>query len=489
MVSQSKIDNLNIPLDEDIFRRLGRLAEDAGYRIYLVGGYVRDHFLKRPNTDIDCSVIGDSIDFAKRAAERFNSKAVLYEKFRTALVPVGEYKIEFVGTRKEEYLPDSRKPIVTVGTLEDDLRRRDFTVNAMAVSLNEDNFGEVIDLFGGLRDLDAKLLRTPLDPVETYSDDPLRMMRAARFAAQLGFTVDPPSFDAIGRMAERIKIVSQERVTDEMLKILESPNPAHGFRILHASGLLKYIFPELEELAGVDIVQEDSKTFGHKDVFNHTLQVLENVAGRSDNLWLRFAALVHDIAKPRTKKYVPGTGWTFHGHEELGARYMKKLFRKMKLPMEHLPYVEKLVRLHQRPMALVDEGVTDSAVRRLAVAADDALDDLFLLCRSDITTGNPRLTEQYMNNYEIVWHKVLEVQEKDRLRAFQSPVRGDEIMEVLGIEPSRIVGAIKSEIEEAILDGVIPNEYDPAREYFMSHKDEWLEKYRMEFKNFRKNRN
>ncbi|MFW6232507.1 MAG: CCA tRNA nucleotidyltransferase, partial [Bacteroidota bacterium] len=414
------------------------------------------------------------LKFAKAVAKKFNSKAVIYERFRTAMVPIGEYHLEFVGTRKEEYKEDSRKPVVSEGTLDDDLKRRDFTINAMAVSLNKETMGELIDLFGGKRHLKSRELRTPLDPEITFSDDPLRMMRAARFAAQLNFTIDEAAIKAMKKLAPRIAIISQERITDEFLKIINSDNPSVGLELLYNSGILHLIFRELAELAGVEIVETDDKKFGHKDVFFHSVKVLENIVPNTNNTWLRFAALVHDIAKPRSKKFTKTHGWTFHGHEESGARMMKGIFQKLKLPMDKLEYVEKLIRMHQRPMVLVDDGVTDSAVRRLAVKAGDDLEDLFTLVRADITTKNPNLSMKYRRNYEKVFQKVLDVQEKDKLREFQSPIKGDEIMEITGLKPCKAVGLLKENIEEAILDGIIPNEYEAAKDYFMENKRIWM---------------
>jgi putative nucleotidyltransferase with HDIG domain len=382
-----------------------------------------------------------------------------------------------VGTRKEEYEANSRNPIVTEGTFEDDINRRDFTVNAMACSLNADNYGELVDLHNGIVDLNNKVLRTPLDPITTYSDDPLRMMRAARFASQLQFDVEEKSLEAISKMADRIKIISQERITDEFLKIIASPKPSIGLTILFNTGLLKYIFPELHELEGSDVVEDNGRKFFHKNVFWHSLKVLDNIVPNTDDVWLRFAALMHDIGKARTKKYIKGIGWTFHGHEEIGARMQKKIFRNMKFPMDYLPYVEKLVRLHQRPMHLIDEEITDSAIRRLAAQAGPEIHDLFTLCRADITTKNQEKEKKYKNNYEVVFQKIIDVQEKDQLRAFQSPVRGEEIMEICKIQPSRLVGQIKNEIEEAILEGIIPNEYQAAKDFFLDNKDAWIEKY------------
>lgn len=468
---------MNIDINENIISQISDLASKSNIKAFLVGGFVRDYYLNRPRKDIDITIIGDAIKFAKTVAQHFNSKCVIYERFGTALVPVGDYQIEFVGTRKEEYKNDSRNPIVTEGTFEDDIKRRDFTVNSLAASIQKENYGEVIDLFNGYDDLKNEILRTPLDPTITYNDDPLRMLRAARFAAQLNFTIEENSFNSISKLADRIKIISQERITDEFLKILASPNPSKGLAILFKTGILKFIFPELNELAGTEIKHEGDKKFGHKDVFWHTLKVLENITPHTDNVWLRFAALMHDIAKPRTKRFNKKTGWSFHGHEDIGAKMQKKIFRRMKLPMEHLKYIETLVRLHQRPMHLVGREVSDSAIRRLAVSAGPALEDLFTLCRADITTKNPNRSEKYFNNYNIVLQKILEVQEKDKLREFQSPVRGEEIMEICQIQPSRLVGHIKNEIEEAILEGIIPNEHAPAMQYFLTHKDEWLLKY------------
>jgi putative nucleotidyltransferase with HDIG domain len=463
-----------VTINEPLLFELGELADAHNIELYVVGGYVRDYFLNKPRKDIDCTVVGDAVKFSKIVAEKYNSKTVIYERFRTAMVPIGEYQVEFVGTRKEVYLPNSRNPVVTEGTLIDDLRRRDFTINAMAVSLNKLTFGLLTDLFDGKADIEAKILRTPLDPGVTFNEDPLRMLRAARFSSQLDFDLAPQCYHQIERMAERIKIISQERISDEFLKIIDSPKPSIGLSLLFETGLLRTIFPELQQLSGVEIKQEGEKTFGHKDVFHHSLKVLDNIALTTDNRWLRFAALVHDIAKPRTKRFIEGIGWSFHGHEELGARLMNKIFRRMKFPLDHLDFVERLIRLHQRPMQLVDEGVSDSAVRRLAFHAGEYLDDLFTLVRADITTKNPDLSEKYKQNYEKVFRKVVQVQEKDKLREFQSPVRGEEIMMICEIEPSKVVGLIKNRIEEAILDGIIPNNYDEAKEYFITNKKTWL---------------
>lgn len=466
---------MKIDIDDPILLRIAALAEEQGTEIHVVGGYVRDALMGRRRTDIDITVVGDSLAFADRVASLFRSRAVIYERFRTALVPVQDHHLEFVGTRQERYEPGSRNPIVTEGTLEDDLRRRDFTVNAMAASLRPDTLGDVTDLFEGQGDLQRRLLRTPLDPLVTMSDDPLRMMRAARFAAQLEFDVHHHTLQAMVEMADRISIISQERITDEFLKILATRKPSIGLAILHETGILAHVFPEVDRLAGVDLVQDGSREYKHKDVFRHTLKVVDNVAEASDNLWLRFATLMHDVAKPRTKRFVEGHGWTFHGHEEVGARWQEKIFRRMKLPLEHLSYVQTLVRLHQRPMQLVDDGVTDSAIRRLAVQAGDAINDLFTLCRADVTTRNPKRAERYLRNYDVVQSKVMDVLERDQLRAFQSPVRGEEIMQITGLGPSREVGYMKWMIEEAILDGEIPNDHDAARAYLLLHLDAWKE--------------
>lgn len=464
---------ISIDITDAVLLRIAALAHEHHVRAHVVGGYVRDAVMGRARTDIDITVEGDALEFARKVAELFKTKCVEYERFRTALVPIGDHHVEFVGTRREEYRENSRNPVVVEGTFEDDLRRRDFTVNALAADLHPERLGQVVDLFEGVKDIEKGLLRTPLDPIVTMSDDPLRMMRAARFASQLGFAVDPTLLQAMTSMAERITIISQERITDEFLKILASDRPSIGLKILQDTGLMQFVFPEVHNLSGVDLVTAGSREYGHKDVFLHTLQVVDNVARMSNDVWLRFATLMHDIAKPRTKKFIEGTGWTFHGHEEVGARWQQKIFRRMKLPMQHLDYVESLVRLHQRPMKLVDEGVTDSAIRRLAVQAGDAVADLFTLCRADITTRNPSRAQKYLKNYDIVEQKLIDVRERDKLRSFQSPVRGEEIMEITGLGPSREVGYIKWMIEEAILDGIIPNDEARARTYMMENLEQW----------------
>ncbi len=460
-------------ITDKIILGIARLAKEHNYKIYLVGGYVRDLILGRPRSDIDFTVVGDSIEFAKVVADSFNSKIVAYPRFFTAMVPIGKNKIEFVGTRKEFYPARSRKPIVTIGSLEDDLKRRDFTINAMAISVNQEDFGKLVDIFGGYQDIQKKIIRTPIDPKVTFEEDPLRMLRAIRFATQLQFQIEEETLSAISEMKDSISIVSQERITDELLKIIASPKPSIGFKLLHSTGLLKLIFPKLDQTAGIETKEENGIIYQHKDVFLHSLRVLDKVAEVSDNLWLRFATLIHDIGKPKTKKFVAGIGWTFHGHEDVGAKMVQGIFRDLRLPLDKVDYVERLVRLHQRPMALVDDGVTDSAIRRLAAYAGDSLEDLFTLCRCDITTNNPQLSSKYLDNYNKVWNKVLEVQEKDKLREFQSPIRGEEIMEIFGFQPSPEVGIIKTAIEEAILDGIIPNSYEEAKKFLLERKEKW----------------
>lgn len=459
---------------DEILLDIGKIADATKLRVYVVGGYVRDMILDKPTVDIDVMVIGDGVEFAGKVASELNDElSAVYKKFGTALLEHNEYKIEFASARKESYNRDSRKPNVEFSGLEDDLARRDFTINALAVSLNSDTLGQLIDIFNGQDDIENKIIRTPLAPEKTFDDDPLRIMRAIRFASVLDFSIETGTYDAIVKMKDRLKedsVVSQERITDEFLKILMSSKPSIGLDLLFKTGVMEIIFPEMSNLAGVD----QRKDYHHKDVFYHTLQVVDNISQKTDNVWLRFAALVHDIAKPPTKKFVEGTGWTFHGHEELGARMMKKIFKKLRLPMSKLPYVEKLVRMHLRPIPLAKDEVTDSAIRRLAADAGEELEDLLTLCRADITSKDTSKISRFMNNYDIVEQKIRDVQEKDQLRNFQSPVRGEEIMEICNLEPSRKVGVIKKRIEEAILDGEIPNEYEAAKEYLYKIKDEIL---------------
>jgi tRNA nucleotidyltransferase/poly(A) polymerase len=459
-------------MSHPLLAHIGRIADEAELQAYVVGGYVRDLLLGVQGRDIDIMVLGDGIQFARTVARILGIDTVVtFERFGTAMIPLEGGKLEFVGARKESYQSDSRNPSVQAGSLRDDLLRRDFTVNAMAASINAGHAGELLDPLGGRDDLEAKLLRTPLDPHQTFEDDPLRMLRAFRFAAQLGFSIDAPVLATIRILKDRLSIVSQERITEEFLKTLRTSQPSIGLRLMQETGVMQIVFPELAQMAGVD----QRRDHHHKDVFLHTCVVIDNISQTTDKLWLRFASLVHDIAKPRTKAFKEGTGWTFHGHEEVGARMMKKIFQRLRLPLEHLPYVEKLVRLHLRPMVLVDEVVTDSAVRRLVFDAGNDIDDLMKLCRADITSKNPSLVSKYLRNYDLVVQKIQEVEERDRLRNWQPPVKGDEIMSVCGLEPGKKVGELKKAIEEAILDGRIPNEHDAALAYLIQIKGEILD--------------
>ncbi len=462
-----------IEIKEAVLKQIGAVADAKKIETYVVGGHVRDFLLGKEVKDTDVLVIGDGIEFAKIIAKELGkTNLVLFENFGTAMLPLEDRKIEFVGARKESYKKNSRKPKVEFGAFEDDMMRRDFTVNALAASLNKNSFGEIIDLFNGREDLKKKILRTPLEPASTFNDDPLRIMRAARFASQLSFEIEPKVFEAMKIMAERLKIVSQERITDEFLKIISSPKPSIGLQIMYDSGVMNVVFPEVAQMAGV----EQKNDYHHKDVFRHTLQVVDQISAISDNLWLRMAALLHDIAKPKTKNFNPETGWTFYGHEEIGARMVKNIFKRMRLPMENISYVEKLIRLHLRPQALVDNGVTDSAIRRLLFEAGNDIDDLMALCKADITSKNQKLIKQFHNNYEVVIKKLKEVEEKDRLRNWQPPLRGEEIMQVCGLAEGPMVGVLKDKITDAILDGIIPNDHDAAFQYLLSIKDEVMSK-------------
>lgn len=448
------------------------LAHKKSIELFLVGGFVRDLILERESHEMDFLVLGDGIEFANEYAVELGVKSVtVYKTFGTAHFIYNDFNLEFVGARKESYSKDSRKPDVRTGSFTDDISRRDFTINTLSISLNENDFGELIDTYDGMRDIKNKMIKTPVDPLITFDDDPLRIMRAFRFASQLDFKVHDSILEAANKLRVRLKIVSQERITDELLKIMASPKPSIGLKLLHNSGVMEIIFPEISNLSGVD----QRKDFHHKDVFLHTCIVVDNVAKFSKNIWLRLAALLHDIAKPQTKKFDEEIGWTFHGHEEIGARMMKGIFKKLKLPLNKLEYIEKLIRLHLRPIALAKEEVTDSAIRRLIVEAGEDLDDLLNLCRADITSKNPNRVTKYLENYEKVMQKVFDVREKDKLRAFQSPVRGDEIMSICNLKPSKKVGEIKKAIEEAILDGKIGNNYEEAYEYLISIKDKFLE--------------
>jgi putative nucleotidyltransferase with HDIG domain len=454
----------------DFLQTASTVANEVGAEVYAVGGFVRDIILDKKLEDIDFLVVGDVMKYAQTFASAFGIKdIVVYKNFGTAHFTHNGLNLEFVAARKESYSKSSRKPFVSEGTFYEDISRRDFTMNTLAVSILKKNFGEVIDYFSGLEDIEKKIIKTPLDPKITFDDDPLRILRAFRFASQLNFNVDESILKAAEELRDRLEIVSQERITDEFLKILSSPKPSVGLKLLQSTKVMEVIFPEISQMIGV----EQREEYHHKDVFYHTLEVVDNISKKTDNVWLRFAALVHDIAKPKTKKFIDGTGWTFHGHEEFGARMMKSIFRRMKLPMNQLDYMEKLVRLHLRPIALVSDEVTDSAIRRLIVSANEDLNDLITLCRADITSKNPEKVEKYLQNYEIVIKKVLEVKEKDKLRAFQSPVSGEVIMQVCDLNPSKKVGEIKTVIEEAILDGIIGNNYDEAYQYLLKIKDQF----------------
>ncbi|MEI6049857.1 MAG: HD domain-containing protein [Bacteroidota bacterium] len=460
---------MNICLNDKIFGTLCSVVTAENVKAYVIGGWVRDCLLKRDLTDkdIDIVVIGNGIDIARKVARKINPgiKVSVFKNFGTAMFKNNEYNVEFVGARKESYNRDSRKPVVEDGTLEDDQKRRDFTINALAISINKDTFGEFLDPFGGLDDLKKRIIRTPLDPDKTFSDDPLRLMRAVRFATRLNFTIEESTFGSIKENAERIRIVSPERIVTELNKIIMCSHPSKGFILLEKAGLLKIILPELDNLKGV----ETREGKAHKDNFHHSLKVLDNISKNTDNLWLRWAALLHDIAKPVTKKYAPDTGWSFHGHEYIGSKMVSDIFRKLKLPLnEKMKYVQKLVDLHLRPIALSQELVTDSAIRRLLFEAGDDIDDLMILCEADITSNNEAKKSKHLENFKHVRNKLREIEEKDAIRNFQPPVDGSEIIRAFGIGPGKEVGIIKNAIREAILDGIIPNEYEAARKLMVA---------------------
>jgi poly(A) polymerase len=454
--------------DLPIFRTIAEAAHELGQPAYVIGGYVRDLALQRGSKDIDVVTVGDGIQLAQAVGRKLpgRGRVTVFKNFGTAMLPTQEAgEIEFVGARKESYRAESRKPEVEAGTLEDDLARRDFTINALGLSLNEEDFGALVDRYDGMKDLAAKTIRTPLGPDITFSDDPLRMLRAIRFASQLNFDIEPDTYDAISRNKERIKIVSQERITTELNKIVESPVPSYGFKLLFQTGLLQLIFPKMAQLHGVEKVGQHA----HKDNFYHTLQVLDNVAAAGGDLWLRWAAILHDIAKPATKRFDPKVGWTFHGHEDKGARWVPQIFTDLKLPLgEEMRMVQKLVRLHLRPIALSKDIVTDSAVRRLLFEAGDDIDRLMLLCRADITSKDHQRKARYLRNFDIVEEKLREIEAKDHLRNFKPVITGEVIMETFGLKPSRQVGELKEAVLEAILEGEVPNEWEPAYQLLLA---------------------
>jgi poly(A) polymerase len=459
-------------LEQDIFKLIKQCCTNLNVEAYAIGGFVRDIFLERESKDIDIVTLGKGIDLAEELHKQLGEESHLatFKNFGTAQVKYKEFEIEFVGARKESYNRNSRKPIVEDGSLEDDQNRRDFTINALAIGVAENNFGKLLDPFNGMDDLQKQIIRTPLNPEITYSDDPLRMMRAIRFATQLHFTIEEKSLSAISENKERIQIVSKERISDELNKIISSSKPSIGFKLLFDTGLLQLIFPEMVKLQGTETINGLS----HKDNFYHTLEVLDNTAQKTNNLWLRWAAILHDIAKPATKRFEPGHGFTFHGHEDKGARMVPKIFSNLKLPLnEKMKYVQKLVQLHLRPIVLAKTEVSDSAVRRLLFEAGDDIDDLMILCESDITTKNPNKIKRYLHNFEIVRQKLIELEEKDRIRNWQPPIGGEEIMQLYNLVPGREIGILKNALKDAIMDGLVENNYQSAK-LFLDKKFEEL---------------
>lgn len=457
--------------EKEILNIIGSEAESLGYPAYIVGGYVRDRLLARPSKDLDVVCIGSGIELAEAVAMQLRPKprVTVFKRFGTAMLKHNDLEIEFVGARKESYRLDSRKPTVEEGSLQDDQDRRDFTINALAVSVNDIDFGTLIDPFNGIEHLSQGKIITPLEPGKTFSDDPLRMMRAVRFATQLGFEIDPTTIASIKKNAKRLEIVSMERIIVELNKIIMTPTPSTGFKLLFDTGLLNVFFPEMVKLHGIDV--RNGK--GHKDNFYHTLEVLDNICKNTEDLWLRWAAIMHDIAKPPTKRFEPNVGWTFHGHDGLGAAMVPRIFRRLRLPLDSkMKFVQKMVKLHLRPISLTKENITDAAIRKLLFEAGDDIDDLMTLCEADITSKNPNKVKRYLENYVYVKQRMKEVEEKDHIRNWQPPISGDEIMEIFNLKPSKEVGILKSYIKDAILDGIIPNDHDEAYRYLLKKAKE-----------------